>query len=78
MPFPTGYHDPETLALMQHALDAAWHEVELAIAQKKIDCTGLQTIMVIRIMEEVKEGVRDPERLKLAALSAINGMMGTR
>jgi len=31
MPFPTDHYDPETLALMRKAFDAAWQEVGFAL-----------------------------------------------
>ena len=56
---------------MQWAFDTAWEEVEYALAGSQIDRTGLRTIMSVRIMAAVRDGERDPERLKELALDAI-------
>jgi hypothetical protein len=74
MPFPDGCYDPETLGLMTCALDSAWQEVEQLTADKVVDCTGLRTIMSLRIMTSVRDGERDPERLRATALCAIEGL----
>ena len=71
MEFPKDSYDPKTLDLMQWAFDTAWEEVEYALAGGKIDRTGLRTIMSVRIMAAVRDGERDPERLKEFALEAI-------
>ena len=71
MEFPKDLYDPKTLDLMQWAFDTAWEEVEYALAGGKIDPTGLRTIMSVRIMAAVRDGERDPERLKEFALEAI-------
>lgn len=33
MPFPADHYDPETLALMRKAFDAAWQEVSFALTR---------------------------------------------
>jgi len=68
MEFPKDLYDPKTLDLMQWAFDTAWEEVEYALAGGKIDPTGLRTIMSVRIMAAVRDGERDPERLKELAI----------
>jgi hypothetical protein len=71
MAIPRECYDPETLDLMTRALDAAWGEVELALASNSLDSTGLRSVMSIRIMLAVRHGERDPGRLKEMALEAI-------
>ena len=71
MVFPRECYDAETLDLMTRALDAAWDEVELALASNTFDATGLRTVMAVRIMAAVRDGEHDPERLKELALDAI-------
>jgi hypothetical protein len=71
MVFPSDCYDAETLDLMTRALDAAWDEVELALASNTFDATGLRTVMAVRIMAAVRDGEHDPERLKELALDAI-------
>jgi hypothetical protein len=71
MPFASDRYDPETLNLMSRAFDAAWEETEYALANNNFDPTGLRTMMAVRIMAAVRDGERDPERLKGLALEAI-------
>ena len=73
MEFPKDLYDPKTLDLMQWAFDTAWEEVEYALAGGKIDPTGLRTIMSVRIMAAVRDGERDPERLKELAIEVTAG-----
>jgi hypothetical protein len=71
MPFPKDCYDAETLGLMTHAFDAAWEEAEYALASNAFDPTALRKLMAVRIMAAVRDGERDPERLKELALDAI-------
>lgn len=71
MPFPTDCFDAETLGLMTRAFDAAWEEVEYALASNAFDPDGLRRLMALRIMAAVRDGERDPECLKELALDAI-------
>jgi hypothetical protein len=71
MIFPTDAYDPETLALMTKAFDAAWEEVGFALARGDSDPNAIRSLMAIRIMAAVRDGERDPERLKELALEAI-------
>ena len=66
MPFPTDGFDTETLALMR-----TWEEVGFALARKGTDPTAVRTLMSVRIMAAVRDGERDPERLKELALDAL-------
>jgi hypothetical protein len=71
MPFPNDCYDPETLRLMTKAFDAAWEEVGFALINEDITPTALRTLMAMRIMAAVRDGERDPERLKELAIEAI-------
>jgi hypothetical protein len=71
MAFPVECFDPETLHLMSRALDAAWDEVELMLADNTVDPKGLRTVMAVRIMAAVRDGEHDPNRLKELALDPI-------
>ena len=71
MPFPKDCYDPEMLALMTKAFDAAREEVEDALASNAFDPTGLRRLMALRIMAAVRDGEHDPERLNELALDAI-------
>ena len=68
MPFPSDCHDPETLALMTRALDAAWHQI--VTRDQEADRAGQHTIMEIRIMADVRDEERAPARLTQLALEA--------
>ncbi len=63
--------DPETLNLMSMAFDAAWNEVGFALAVRDAKPTAIRTLMSVRIMTAVRDGERDPDRLKELALEAI-------
>jgi hypothetical protein len=56
---------------MTRAFDAAWEEVEYALASNAFDPDGLRRLMALRIMAAVRDGERDPECLKELALDAI-------
>jgi hypothetical protein len=71
MPFLADHFDAETLALMRKAFDAAWEEIGFALARKGTDPLAVRTMMSVRIMAAVRDGERDPDRLKELALSAI-------
>ncbi len=62
------FFDPETLNLMSRAFDAAWNEVGIA---SRAEPTAIRTLMSVRIMTAVRDGQRNPERLKELALEAI-------
>ena len=71
MVFPSGCFDAETLGLMAKAFDAAWDEAEYALASNTFDPTGPRRLMALRMMAAVRDGERDPKRLKELALDAI-------
>jgi hypothetical protein len=71
VPFPGDVFDPETLSLLQKAFDAAWEETGFALAREDFDPTAMRTLMAIRIMAAVRDGERDPGRLKEMAVAAI-------
>jgi len=71
VPFPKDCYDTETLEFMSRAFDAAWEEVWFALASKDDNPTALRKLMAVRIVTAVRDGERDPERLKELALEAI-------
>lgn len=71
MPFPTDGFDAETLALMRKAFDAAWEEVGFALVRSDTDPTAVRALMFVRLMTAVRDGERDPERLRELALEAV-------
>jgi hypothetical protein len=64
-------YDPETLALLTEAFDAAWCEVETGYLGRPYSLAIQRKLMALRIMEEADYGERDPQYLKLCALRAI-------
>jgi hypothetical protein len=78
MPDRTAF-DPETLALMGRALDAAWAEVESRTAVRADpEKTGIRRALALRIMAAARAGQRDPERLREVALHVVEGCRITR
>ena len=63
--------DDEIQKLMTSVLDEAWAEV--ASAHQKND-PALHTIMSLRILLAVHEGVRSRDDLKRLALTAVRGL----
>ena len=79
VPMPTpGYHDPDTLRLIDQAFDKAWGELTSRGLAR--DTIGLSKLMSRRIMGAVLVGVRDLDRLTLLALDAVdqNGFVQPR
>lgn len=72
MTFPNECYDTETLELMTAALEPAWAEVRAVTESKAMDCSGLRTILALRIMAAVKEGERDKLKLTELALTSIS------
>ena len=69
--FPTSY-DPETLRVLTHALDEAWMDIKAMLGGKPLDPNGMRSPLATRIMAAANSGERDPKRLKLIALGAID------
>lgn len=57
--------DPETLELLRQAFDSAWQEAQ---ASGQPDNVLVRELMAARIMIAARNGERDPEALKAAAL----------
>jgi len=67
-------YNPETLAILARAFDEAWQEVQSAnITSLTNDAENTRRIMALRITGAADQGERDPDRLRLLALQAING-----
>lgn len=67
MSLPIGSFDPETVALMAHAFEAAWHELQSRQLIKG-EQQAARSAVACRIMAAVVEGERDQERLVSIAL----------
>jgi hypothetical protein len=74
MPFSEASYDAQTLALVTEAFEGAWHEVQTWYPGRNAeDLMTTRKMMALRIMTATKDGERDPERLKLIALRAVDG-----
>ncbi len=71
MPFCGASYDPETLAMMARVLDEAWHELQ-SLKATRDSGESVRTTMATRIMAAVAKGEREPGKLKLLALHAVD------
>jgi hypothetical protein len=71
MPFRDAAYDPETLALMAAALDAAWREVR-SRQLTKASADHARGEMAAAIFAAVAKGERDPLRLKNCAFRSVD------
>ena len=69
--FPASEYDPETLRLLHRVFDEAWVAMQTMLIAPPIDANAMRSEMAKRIMVAANEGERDPIRLKLRALKAI-------
>ena len=69
--FAAESYDPETLSIMTRAFDEAWVDVQGMLGKNPINATSLRSVLAKRIMAAAEHGERDPKRLKLVALRAI-------
>jgi hypothetical protein len=65
--------DAHTLALMGHAFDEAWWQLHRNQRLLSLDEGAARSAMACAILTAVANGERDPERLKVAAIRALNG-----
>ncbi len=71
--FPASSYDPETLRLLGSVFDEAWLATQAMLGTKPLDAGTLRSALAKRIMAAANAGERDPTRLKLIALQAIDG-----
>ena len=64
--------DAETRSLATRVFDAAWGETQSLLVVEPLDPTGLRSVLASRILKALNAGERDPERLRLLALRAID------
>ena len=69
--FPVNAFDTETLGVLTRALEDAWIAVQSALGVTPFDPDQLKSRLANRIMAAADKGERDPKRLKLIALQAI-------
>ena len=63
------YYEPELAKLMSRAINGACKELYFSNAY---DGVHARTVMALEIIASVDAGERDPERLKLVALDAVD------
>ena len=70
--FPAASYDRDTLKLLTRAFDDAWKEVQALVGVKPVAAEVLRAKLATRIMAAAAEGERNPSRLKLIGLGAID------
>ena len=70
--FPATSYDPETLRVLTDAFDEAWMYIQAMLGNKPLDTTAMRSAVAKHIMAAAENGERDPARLKLIALKAID------
>lgn len=70
--FPATSYDPETLGVLARAFDDAWADLQALVGPKPVGSTVLRERLARRIMAAADDGERDPARLKMIALGAID------
>jgi hypothetical protein len=70
--FPVASYDPETLRILTGAFEDAWRSIQEMLGKKPLDETGPRSQLARRITPAVDTGERDPRRLKLIAVGAID------
>jgi hypothetical protein len=70
--FSVASYDPVTLRILTHAFDEAWKDIQSALGVKPLEPDLLKTTLARRIMAAADKGERDPNRLKLIALQAVD------
>ena len=70
--FNSASFDPATLRLLSLAFDEAWIQTQFVLGGKPLDPTSVRTELAKRIIAAANAGERDPVRLKLIALRALN------
>ena len=69
--FPASY-GPETFAVLSRAFEEAWVDVQAMVGSRPVDANGLRSALAKRIMAAAAIGERDPRRLKLIAMGALD------
>ncbi len=70
--FADAPYDAATLASMFEAYAAAWHELQMMNVVSR-GGEEVRPKLVLRILKAAAAGERDPDRMKLLALHAIDG-----
>jgi hypothetical protein len=73
MQLPPNSFDPDTVALMGRVCDDAWNEAQRWLSLAPInDPSFLRETLALRIIAAVAHGERDPQKLRLLALQALD------
>ena len=71
--FADAPYDAATLASMFEAYAAAWHELQMTnVVERSRHRDEIRPKLVARILKAAAAGERDPDRMKLLALHAID------
>jgi hypothetical protein len=69
--FASSSYDPETLGVLSRVFDEAWTDIQAMVGAWPLDPNGLRSELAKRIIAAAATGERDPRRLKLIALGAV-------
>jgi hypothetical protein len=72
MPFSNQSYNPETLAVMTQAFNAAWDALQANGVPASVTQEQAREQLAQRIIRAVNQGDRDPERLRLLALKTFD------
>ena len=70
--FASSSYDPETLDVLSRVFDEAWIDIQAMVGPRPLDPNGLRSALAKRIIAAAATGERDPRRLKLLAMEAID------
>ena len=65
-------YDPDTLRVLLRAYDEAWIDIRGMLGANPLNAAALRSDLAKRITAAADKGERDPRRLKLIALRAID------
>jgi hypothetical protein len=70
--FQGAAYDPETLRVLVRVYDEAWIDIQAMLGAAPCNAAAWRSEVAKRIMAAADKGERDPRRLKLIALRAID------
>jgi hypothetical protein len=70
--FPAASYDRDTLRLLTNAFEEAWAATQKMLGARPLTATTVRAMLAKRIMVAADNGERDPVRLRLIALRAID------
>jgi hypothetical protein len=70
--FQGAAYDRETLRVLLRAYDEAWIDIQAMLGAAPFDAAAWRSELARRIMAAADKGERDPRRLKLIAMRAID------